>query len=128
MMDMNRLNYYQITGFEHIYLEDSYVLDIQITQTFAKLQVLAVLTKEHDLYKTPLPNEQYYYVNAAILFSNVKKAEWVKKIMLPIKDASGDIDYGNIDEFYFQDGHYHIIGDWGELDIVSAPPVLDYRK
>ena len=44
--------------------------------------------------------------------------------MRPYKDALCETDYGNIDEFYLTNGHYYLSGDWGELEIISAPPVL----
>ncbi|MEO9123109.1 MAG: hypothetical protein ABI262_00210 [Microcoleus sp.] len=43
----------------------------------------------------------------------------------PIADPDGSIDYGNIDEFFRADGKYYLrVGEWGELTIVSDPPMI----
>jgi len=41
--------------------------------------------------------------------------------MQPYTDATGEVDYGNIDEFYLADEHYYLSGDWGKLKIKSSP-------
>jgi hypothetical protein len=46
--------------------------------------------------------------------------------MLPIVDPDGTWDYGNIDEFFMENEAYHLIGEWGELTIVSDPPVIEF--
>jgi hypothetical protein len=48
-----------------------------------------------------------------------------QKSMHPYKDANSEVDYGNIDEFYFVDGHYYLAGDWGAFNIVSSKPVFE---
>ena len=37
--------------------------------------------------------------------------------MKPYTDATGTVDYGNIDEFYLTDEHYYLSGDWVKLKI-----------
>jgi hypothetical protein len=45
--------------------------------------------------------------------------------MYPYKDANEEIDYGNIDTLIFFDGKYNLCGDWGEIEIISAPPIVE---
>ena len=119
---MGKTCYYRLPGFEAVYLEDSYVLDIRANADSVDIFLDAVLTEQHAQYITPKPTEQYCYRSAHIYFSDVKKVTWVEKSMTPYKDPNGEVDYGNIDTFYFADGHYHLAGDWGVLDIVSPRP------
>jgi len=54
---MSRIEYHQLLGFEHIYLEDSYVLDIPTQETAVEFQLLAVLIETNPLYETPLSDQ-----------------------------------------------------------------------
>ena len=117
--------YYEFHSLEHVYLEDSYVLDIQTEPDSVEISVETVLTANHPQYSDPLPNEQYCYRNGRICFQNAKRITWVKKSMILMPDLVGPPDYGNIDVFYFSEGSYHLIGDWGELEIVSSEPLFE---
>ncbi len=85
-----------------------------------------VLTKNHPMYSIPKPNEFHCYKNAEIIFSDVTEIDWIEKTLVSSKDATGKIDYGNIDELYFEDGFYYIFGDIGELKIKSPEPKIKY--
>jgi hypothetical protein len=37
--------------------------------------------------------------------------------MRPIRDATGEIDYGNIDAWWLDGAVSHVVGEWGELEI-----------
>src|SRR5882672_6810127 len=119
---MERVPYYQLRGLEHVYLEDSYVLDIQISPSCIEFSLLLVLTEQHPLYSPPPPDEQYCYRKAVLRFPNVERVEWLEKSLRPYTDATGTVDYGNIDEFLMEGEHYYISGDWGKLKIKSSPP------
>ncbi|HEX2268697.1 MAG TPA: hypothetical protein VHH35_04145 [Pyrinomonadaceae bacterium] len=124
---MERIPYYQLEGLEQVYLEDSYVLDLRTEPTSVEFLLRAVLTEEHPLYMSPLPGEQYCYRSALLRFSDVERVEWMEKSIVPSTDATGAVDYGNIDEFYFAGGHYYLSGDWGRLEIKSSPPSLKFQ-
>ena len=117
--------YYEFHSLEHVYLEDSYVLDIQTEPDAVEISLETVLTESHPQYSDPLPNEQYCYRNGRICFQNAKRITWVKKSMIPTPDLVGPPDYENIDEFYFSEGSYHLNGGWGELDIISCEPLFE---
>lgn len=125
---MDRVPYYQLQGLEHVYLEDSYVLDIQTNRSSVEFSLSVVLTDQHPLYKSPLPGEQYCYRNGLLSFPNVGRVKWIEKSMMPSTDATGEVDYGNIDEFFRTDGHYYLSGDWGRLEIESSPPSLEIQN
>lgn len=120
---MERLNYWQFPGFENIYLEDSYVLSIN-AKTSIQIPLEAVLTENHSLYTQPLPGEQYCYRRMTVNFPHPQTYDLVLNNISPIADPDGSVDYGNIDEFFMADGKYYLTGEWGELTIVSDPPLL----
>jgi hypothetical protein len=107
-----------------VYLEDSYVLDINIKPASVEFLLSVVLTEKHPLYTAPLPHEQYCYRTARLLFPNVESVDGLDAAPMPSTDATGAIDYGNINEFYRLDEHYYLSGDWGRLKIRSDPPSL----
>ena len=118
--------YYEFHSLEHVYLEDSYVLDIQTEPDAVEISVETVLTENHPEYSDPLPDEQYCYRYGRICFRNAKSITWVKRRMILMPDLKGPPDYGNIDEFYFSEGSYHLNGEWGELEIVSCEPLFEF--
>ena len=125
---MERVPYYQLRGFEYVYLEDSYVLDIQINPSSVEFSLSVVLTEQHPLYEPPLPGERYCHRRGLLRFPNVERVKWLEKSMRPYTDATGTVDYGNIDEFYLADENYYLSGDWGSLEIKSSPPSLEVQN
>ncbi len=120
------VNYYEFAGFEQIYLEDSYILDLKITPLILLIYMEIVLTENHFLYRKPLPNEHYCCRKAQITFSNVESVVWTEKIKGSYRDATGEIDFGNIDTFVLTNGIYKITGDLGNLEIISEMPKLEF--
>ena len=120
---MERLNYWQLPGFENIYLEDSYVLSIN-AKTSIQILLEAVLTENHSLYTQPIPGEQYCYRRMTVNFPHPQTYDLVLNNISPIADPDGGVDYGNIDDFFMEDDKYYLRGEWGELTIVSDPPRL----
>jgi hypothetical protein len=118
--------YYEIPGFEEVFLEDSWVMDIQDHPSGVTFFLNAVLREKHPLYQPRLPGQQYCYRGAHLKFRNPSKVNWVRKTMSPAVDATREIDFGNIDMFYFFSGHYYLSGEWEELDVVSAAPTIEF--
>jgi hypothetical protein len=73
------------------------------------------------------PAVLYPYRRGRIFFPNMEQVRWVSRIQPYIDPASGGVDYGAIDYFYRddEDGRYYLAGYWGELDLVSGPPILE---
>ncbi|MGI8548401.1 MAG: hypothetical protein ACR2M1_13920 [Gemmatimonadaceae bacterium] len=122
---MRQIPYEQFASFEHVYLEDSYVLNITTTEHSAEFTLDLVLLEGHPLYQRPSAGEQHCFRRALLHFFNAKSVGWIDQSMRPSEDANGEVDYGNIDVMYLEDGEYHVAGEWGELRIVSSPPVID---
>jgi|HubBroStandDraft_4_1064222.scaffolds.fasta_scaffold04524_5 hypothetical protein len=122
---MDRVNYWEFPGFENIYLEDSYLLDLRTNSQIEAL-VEAVLRESHPAYTPPKMGEQYSYKNIVIAFLGVKQYRWLEKKMAPTRDPDGQTDFGNIDELYALNGKYYMSGGWGRIEIVSDPPTVAY--
>lgn len=73
------------------------------------------------------PTILYPYRRGRIFFPNMEQVRWVSRIQPYIDPASGGVDYGAIDYFYRndEDGRYYLAGYWGELDLISGPPILE---
>lgn len=118
--------YYDMPGFEYVYLEDSYVLDIEIRYRIVKFYLEIVLTSEHKFYRPPNENEQYCYKKGIIIFEKVSNIVWSDITGIPGTDADNSIDYGNIDNFILQDGLYVLDGSWGNMKIVAQSVKILY--
>lgn len=119
-------DYYQIPSFENVYLEDSFLLEIEENYRKVLMRLEVVLTEDHALYEKPLLDEQYCHRNARLIFSDFEKLIWLKKRFTPYTDATGEIDYGNIDFLYLSNGVFDIGGDWGHLRIFGGKIVLEF--
>jgi hypothetical protein len=123
---MDREDYFNLPGFSGIYLEDSYVLDIVQSSDALVFKMEFVLREEHELYSPPKAGEQYCYKRGRLVFPNARNITWLRRTMNPIKDATGSIDYGNIDSFYVSEGRYHLEGEWGAVVVESSPPEVKF--
>ena len=114
--------YFDFPDFEYLYLEDSWVLQIESQSNDLEFTLDAVLTEEHPFSK-PLIDEQYCYRKTKIIFQNCKNINWIERSANYNKDSKGEIDYGNIDWFYYQNKTFCIGGEWGKLEIIE-PEIL----
>jgi hypothetical protein len=124
MSDNASTPYYQIPGLENVYLEDSYVTAIKEAPRRLEIDLEAVLCEQHPLYRPPAPGEQHSYRTGRLVFADAERIHWIERHPKPFEDASGQIDYGNIDAMCAMGGVYHLEGDWGQVEVASAPPVL----
>lgn len=122
-----KVDYYKFPSFENTFLEDSYVLNFKVIPLIISMEMEIVLTENHFLYQKPLPNEMYCYHKGLITFSNVQSIKWEDIIKHPSKDATGEVDYGNIDEFILINGIYKITGELGNIEIISDTPKLEFE-
>jgi hypothetical protein len=61
-----------------------------------------------------------------LTFPDVRKTIWHARNERTFRDAADAVDHGNIDRFTAEpNGHYHLEGDWGSVDVVSAAPVFE---
>lgn len=120
------MDYTTFSGFEDLYLEDSWVLSISATYQELVLKVEFALLASHPSYQRPLPNEQHCYKVGYIRFPKVESLVWTDQLAVHIADASGETDLGSILEFQSKDGRYVLFGGFGEIEVVSQLPIVEF--
>jgi hypothetical protein len=107
--------YTDLPGFENVLLEGSWVLDIEAHPKKLTVRVDIVLTPEHPAYAPPKPGEMFCYRTGAIRFRDVDRLPWSGQELQPAKDATGEVDWGHIDQFEWGSEEYQLIGDFGRI-------------
>jgi hypothetical protein len=114
-----------------VYLEDSWVLDVAPTENGVAFRLDAVLTPDHARYQPSAPGEQYCYRRARLTVASTKRSVLRRSDARPATDASGELDFGNIDVFtpVDCDGEvaWEISGDWGDLLTVEPSVELSFE-
>jgi hypothetical protein len=110
--------YDQLPGFEHLYLEDSWVLGVHESDDELRFDVEAVLTESHPDWHPPKDREVYAYKRLALVFARPRQVTWLRRMSgPPAVDASGEVDYGNIDLFEWENDTYELEGEWGRVRV-----------
>lgn len=142
-------------GFDTVVLEESFVLNLKTTMSFVDFQMELAINEKYPLYTPPQANSkpvepeneseeegdvpegfdmtqeedeespQYSYRRGRIFFPNMEQVKWQSRIQPYIDPASGTVDYGPIDYFYKSGDAYFLAGYWGELEVMSGPPLLE---
>jgi len=121
-------SYYKWHDFKNVYLEDSFVLEIDETDDELSFILEVVLTENHPLYTPPNSDKQYCYKKGEIVFQELQSVKWINRNTRPFIDANGSEDYGNIDFFTLSPEGYHLSGDWGEIVVKSSPVKFIFRE
>jgi hypothetical protein len=121
--------YTSLAGLADVYLEDSFVLDIEAHPGSLVFRLDMVLTQEHPLYRPPKASETYCYRRGELRFQHVRQLAWQSSGLKPSTDATGEIDYGSISKYEVDGVRHSIAGDWGSLEIVSQElPAVTYSE
>lgn len=114
-----------------IYLEDSWVLEVSPTEQVATFRLDAVLTPDHPRYQPPAPGEQHCYRRARLSVASSKRSTLHRSDAPPATDASGEVDFGNIDVFTLVDWDgdiaWEMSGDWGDLLTVEPSVAVTFE-
>lgn len=110
---------------DRAHLGDSWVLDITVCPNEVVFELDLVLLPGHPAYQPPSPGEQYCYRSAALRFPGLREVTWRLGEQEPAADASGEVDYGNIDTLRTDGEVYELDGDWGAMRLIADPPVVD---
>ncbi|GGH47464.1 hypothetical protein GVY41_04280 [Frigidibacter albus] len=116
--------YSKLAGFEHLYLEDSFVLAILYDAAEVRFEMEFVLTEQHPDFQPPRSGEQYCYRRGTIRFPKGAEVVEVLRRDVSSQDATSEPDMGNIDSFEWCGGRYRLVGDWRRLDIRCGKPVV----
>ncbi|WP_133176489.1 hypothetical protein [Nocardioides currus] len=82
-----------------IYLKDSWVLEVDATEHGVAFRLDAVLTPNHPRYHPSAPGEQHCYVRATLTVASTTRSLLHRSDAPAATDASGELDFGNIDVF-----------------------------
>ncbi|GEL95834.1 hypothetical protein [Cellulomonas composti] len=119
-------DYWSILGFEGLYLEDSWVLDITARPGVLEFVVDLVLRESHPRYEAPKVGEQYCHRRGVLRFEGVSSLRWEGQGSVPATDATGEQDYGSVDALRVTDDVYTVEGDFGRIVVASAPPSVEF--
>jgi hypothetical protein len=120
--------YHEIVGLEHLYLEDSWVLNVSQAANELRFDIEFVLTEEHSLYQPPKNNERYCYKDGSIIFRNITNLITFEQTNAINYGPDDEVDLGNIDFFYHRNGLYLLQGEWGLLELTSNIPEVIHPK
>jgi hypothetical protein len=112
-------NYTSIPVLRDLFLEESWVLGIEAHPGSLTFALDLVLTEEHSLYHLPLPGEQFCYRKGVLEFREVTQLAWANQGAPPARDASGQLDFENIDGMVSSGNVYRLEGSWGEIEVVA---------
>jgi hypothetical protein len=115
-------SYAEFPELAHVYLEDSYVLEIRETEASVTFVLDAVLTPGHPGWAEPGPDEQHCYVPATLTLAGATEVRWLRRSARTYRDATGATDLGNIDRLVLDGDHYEVAGDWGDVWVFAATP------
>jgi len=119
-------DYSGLPGFEGLYLEDSWVLDITARPGVLEFVVDLVLRESHPRYEAPKAGEHYCYRRGVLRFPGVSSLRWDKQGTVQAIDATGERDYGSVDTLGMTDHAYTVEGDFGRIVVESAPPTVEF--
>lgn len=112
--------YVEIAQLRELLLEESYLLGITAVPGKVTFELDLVLTPGHAEYSAPKPGEQYCVRRGVLVFEGVSRLLWSHSGNPPAVDASGEVDYGQIDSFEWDDVGALLEGSWGRMEIVSS--------
>jgi hypothetical protein len=116
--------YTELPGFEHVVLEESYVLNICATPGAVTIDLDVALDADHDAYVSPPPGEVECFKRGHVRFERVGWTNWAEQGAPPATDASGETDYGHIDSFVWDGDLYRLHGDFGRIELSAQSAIL----
>ena len=109
-----------MTELNHIVLSESYVLGISIKPYCLEFSMDFVLEPEHPLYFLPPPNETECFRRGLIRVLDFERVTWRASNLKPSTDATGEEDYGCLDELVIEQTFMIFRGDWGEIEVAGG--------
>ena len=109
--------YTEISEFENLLLEESWVRGIEVRHGTLCLQLDLVLTVGHPGFTPPASGELFCYRTGEISFSGMTCLSWSEQVIRPATDAAGEIDFGHIDVFEWDSEEFRLRGDFGHINL-----------
>jgi len=115
----------------HAYLEDSWVLGISQSASALIFTLDLVLTPTHPAFRPPRPNEMHCYRRATMRLDSESPIQIHRSSAPPAVDATGEMDYGNIDTFRPIDGAasitWELTGEWGTARVTHPRVRIEFQ-
>ena len=113
------MNWTELSEFEGIDLNDSFVLSWKKTTDKLEFNLEASIWPNSAYYRKPKPNEYTCYRKATLSFLDVIIVSGLLPIdaVKPKIDPDGTSDYGNIDSLTKNSNGYCITGEFGVVEI-----------
>ncbi len=128
---MSKRTWREMPEFKAVDLEDTGILGWRAETAALIFEVEASLWPGHALYHPPPPEHWTCYRKAYLVFPGAQEITG----LLSVSDASstvdpdGSIDYGTIDSLIeTKSGHFRVIGDFGDVSLLSEQPYLQFRE
>ena len=111
---------------EGIDFQDSFVLDWSLDSDQLVFKIEASIWPKSKHYTKPQNSEYTCYKKASLQFLNFKSIIGLKdkENIQQSTDASGSVDYGNIDSFTVTETGFSIAGDFGTVNITGGEVVF----
>lgn len=109
------MDWRQLEIFKGLDLNDSFVLDWSHESDRLSFELEVSIWPESAYYVEPKAGEYTCYRKATLVFKNVKAVTGLKAkdAVIISTDASGSVDYGNIDSFIVLKDGFELEGDIG---------------
>jgi hypothetical protein len=108
-----------------IYLEDSWGLDVQADAGRPVFRLDAVLAPDHPVYRPLVPGQHHCYRTGHLVIHSPVPVALERSTGRPARDATAELDFGNIDAFVLDDdggSTWRLAGGWGTA-VVTDPDV-----
>ena len=101
----------------NIRFDESYVLELRLEPYRLFLRMDFALGSSHPKYAAPDSDERECFRRGSIEIANFHKATWHASGIRTTHDATGEIDFGRLDEFAVSGEVWQLTGDWGVIEL-----------
>jgi hypothetical protein len=100
-------------------------MGISATPGRLTLDVDFVLTPAHPSYRDPPADERECFRRGKLRFIGVRMLCWENQGAPPATDATGESDFGHIDDLEWGEGVFELNGDWGQIRVLAEDVSVD---
>ncbi len=103
-----------------ILFDGSYVLGVVIAPYTLSLEMDFLLKESSSLYEKPPAGERGSFRRGYLLVEQFSTLNWDATGAPPAYDASGELDYGCLDEYHEIENGFEFSGDWGTIRVIGG--------
>ncbi len=114
-------------GPQHVYLPDSFILEVTCSEAEVCFTIEAALERDHPLYYSP-PKSGEMHAYATLRWCLRGEVRWLEGPHPPrASDSSGQLDYGSVDEWRTEGATQFVSGEFGRVMITEASATVNNR-